>query len=54
VEKSRIKEFEDYVKHKVEKEKSKLYKIVRRRLLETRSSSARGPSGKSKPVGCFV
>ena len=33
VEKARIKEFEDYVKHKVEKEKSELYKIVKEKVV---------------------
>jgi hypothetical protein len=33
VEKARIKEFKDYVKHKVEKEKSELYKIVQRKVV---------------------
>jgi hypothetical protein len=34
VEKARIKEFEDHVKHKVEKEKSEPYKIVKEKVVE--------------------
>jgi hypothetical protein len=33
VEKLRIKEIEDYVKHKVEKEKSELYKMVKEKVV---------------------
>jgi hypothetical protein len=33
VEQKRCKEFEDYVKHKAEKEKSELYKIVKEKVL---------------------
>jgi hypothetical protein len=33
VEKARIKEFDDHVKHKVQKEKSELYKIVKKKVV---------------------